>query len=148
MMCAYFFNLTVKNIFLKATDFHQGHLSLQFFICETKIKHPFLCHKHIYNFLYYGHYKNTLEFISNGKVNVYHSFLLSSILCMCFPGGSDGKESACNVGDPGLIPGSGRSPGERNGYPLQNSSLENAMDRGAWWTTVHGVTKSQTQLSN
>ena len=67
---------------------------------------------------------------------------------MCFPGGSDGKESACNVGDPGLIPGSGRSPGERNGYPLQNSSLENAMDRGAWWTTIHGVTKSQTQLSD
>ena len=55
MMCAYFFNLAVKNIFLKATDFHQDHLSLQFFVCETKIKHPFLCHKHVYNFLYRGH---------------------------------------------------------------------------------------------
>ena len=144
MTCAYFFNLTVKNIFLKATDFHQGHLSLQFCVCETKIKHTFLCHKHVYNFLYHGHYKDTLEFIPNGKMNVYHSFLLSSILCMCFPGGSDGKESACNVGDPGLIPRSGRSPGERNGYPLQYSSLENAMDRGAWWTTIHGVPKIQT----
>ena len=48
-----------------------------------------------------------------------------------FPGGSDGKESACNVGDPDSIPGSGRSPGERNGNPLQYSSLENSMDRGA-----------------
>ena len=50
-----------------------------------------------------------------------------------FPDTSDGKESACNVGDLGLIPGSGRSPGERNGNPLQYSCLENSMDRGAWW---------------
>ena len=49
-----------------------------------------------------------------------------------FPGGSDGKASACNAGDPGLIPGSGRSPGEGNGNPLQDSCLENSMDRGAW----------------
>ena len=49
-----------------------------------------------------------------------------------FPDGSDGKESTCNAGDPGSIPGSGRSPGERNGYPLQYSCLENSMDRGAW----------------
>ena len=57
------------------------------------------------------------------------------------------KESACNVGDPGSIPGSGRFPGEGNGNPLQYSCLENTMDRGAWWATVHGVTKSWTQLS-
>ena len=57
-------------------------------------------------------------------------------------GGSDGKESACNAGDTGLIPG--RSPGEVNGYPLQYSCLENPMDRGAWQATVHGVTKSWT----
>ena len=50
---------------------------------------------------------------------------------MGFPGGLDGKESACNTGDPGLIPGSGRSPGEGNGYPFQCSHLENSMDRGA-----------------
>ena len=65
-----------------------------------------------------------------------------------FPSGSDGKESACNVGEPGSIPGSGRSPGEGNGYPLQYSCLGNPMDRGAWWATVHRVTKSQTGLSN
>ena len=66
---------------------------------------------------------------------------------MDFPGGSDDKESACNIGDPGSIPGSGRSPGERNGYPLQYSCLENPMDGGAWWALVHGVTKSWTQLN-
>ena len=59
-----------------------------------------------------------------------------------FPGGSDGKESVCNIGDLGSIPGSGRSPGEGNGYPLQCSCLENSMHRGAWRTTVHGVTES------
>ena len=57
------------------------------------------------------------------------------------PGGSDGKASACNAGDPGLIPGLGRSPGEGNGNPLQYSCLANPTDRGAWWVTVHGVTK-------
>ena len=67
---------------------------------------------------------------------------------MGFPGGSDGKESTCKVGDMGSIPGLGKSPGERNGYPLQCSCLENPMDRGAWQATVHGVAKSQTQLSN
>ena len=59
-----------------------------------------------------------------------------------FPGGSDGKEPACNVGDPGSIPGSGRSPGEGNGNKLQYSCLENPMDRESWWATVHGVAKS------
>ena len=58
-----------------------------------------------------------------------------------FPGGSDGKVSACNMRDPGSMPGSGRSPGEGNGNPLQWSCLKNSMDRGAWWATVHGVTK-------
>ena len=58
-----------------------------------------------------------------------------------FPGGSDGKASAYNVGDLGLIPGLGRSPGEENGNPLQYSYLENPMERGAWWVTVHGVTR-------
>ena len=55
-----------------------------------------------------------------------------------------GKESACSAGDAGSIPGSGRSPGEGNGFPLQYSCLENSMDRGAWRTTVHGVAKSWT----
>ena len=52
-----------------------------------------------------------------------------------FPGGTDGKESACNVADQGSIPGLGKSPGEGNGYPLQYSGLENSMDREAWWAT-------------
>ena len=61
-----------------------------------------------------------------------------------FPGGSDGKASVYNAGDPGSIPGSGRFPGEGNGNPLQYYYLENPMDRGAWQATVHGVTKSWT----
>ena len=65
----------------------------------------------------------------------------------CFSCGSDGKESACNAGDLGLIPGSGRFPGEGNGNPLQYPCLENFIDRGTWQTTVHGVAKSWIQLS-
>ena len=67
---------------------------------------------------------------------------------MGFPGGSEGKASACNAGDLGSIPGSGRPPGEGNDNPLQYSCLENPMDGGAWWATVHGVTKSRTRLSD
>ena len=63
---------------------------------------------------------------------------------MGFPSGSDGKESACNAGDLGSIPGSGRSPGVGNGNPLQYSCLENPVDKGHWWATVHGVAKSWT----
>ena len=65
-----------------------------------------------------------------------------------FPGGSDGKASVCNAGDPGLIPGLGRSPGEGNGSPLQYSCLENRMDGGVWQAIVHWVAKSWTRLSN
>ena len=65
-----------------------------------------------------------------------------------FPGNSDSKESAYNAAEPGSIPGSGRSPGEGNGNPLPYSCLENSLDRGAWWATVHRVTKSQTGLSD
>ena len=65
---------------------------------------------------------------------------------MDFPGGSDSQESACNVGDLGLIPGSGRSSGEEHDNPLQYSCLENPMHRGAWWATVHRVAESWTQL--
>ena len=63
-----------------------------------------------------------------------------------FPGGSEVKVSACNAGHLSSIPGSGRSPGEGNGNPLQYSCLENPMDGGAWWTTVPGATKSRTRL--
>ena len=65
---------------------------------------------------------------------------------MGFPGGSDWKESACNVGDPGSVPGLGRSPGEGKNYPLQYYCLENSMERGAWWATVHGVAKREMQI--
>ena len=65
-----------------------------------------------------------------------------------FPHSSVGKESACNAGDLGWIPGSGRSPGEGNGNPLQYSCLENPMDRGAWWATAHGVARSWTRLND
>ena len=67
---------------------------------------------------------------------------------MEFPGGSDGKESTCDTGDPGSIPGSGGSPREGNDNSFQCSWLENPMDRGAWQATVHGVMKSQTQLND
>ena len=69
-------------------------------------------------------------------------------LLLRLSGGSDGKASAYNVGDLGSIPGLGRSPGEGNGNPLQYSCLENPMDRGAWWATVRGVTKSWIRLSD
>ena len=65
-----------------------------------------------------------------------------------FPGGSDGKESACNAGDQGSVPGLGRSPGGGNGNPLQYSCLEDSMDRGAWRAIVCGVAESQTWSSN
>ena len=67
---------------------------------------------------------------------------------MGFPGASDGKASAHNVGDLRLLPGPGRSPGEGNGNPLHYSCLENSMDGGAWWATVHGVAKSWIRLSD
>ena len=70
------------------------------------------------------------------KVNVY-------TILWVFPSSSDDKASACNAGDLGLIPKLDRSPGEVNGNPLQNSCLENSMDRGALWLTVHEVTKNQ-----
>ena len=69
-------------------------------------------------------------------------------LCYGFSGGSDGKESDYNVGDPSSVPGMGRSPGEGNGNPLQYSCPDNSMGRGTWWATVHGVTKNQTQLNH
>ena len=70
------------------------------------------------------------------------------LIIVTFPGGSEVKASACNEGDPGSIPGSGRSPGEGNGNPLQYFCLENSMDRGAQWATLHRVAKSRTRLSD
>ena len=73
-----------------------------------------------------------------------HWYLDSLAYIWDFPGGSDGKEYACNAGDPGLIPGSGRSPREGNSSPVQYSCLGNPMDRGVWQATVHEVAKSWT----
>ena len=81
---------------------------------------------------------NTLIFQGVLLKNIYmhiHAYI-------CFPGSSEVKASASNAGDPGSIPGSGRSPGEGNGNPVQYSCLENPMDWGAWWAAVHGVTES------
>ena len=78
-------------------------------------------------------------FIKNFKIWIPHK---------TFPGGSDSKETACNMGDLSLIPGLGRPPGERHGYSLQYSCLENSMDKGDWQATVHGIAKSWTQLSD
>ena len=69
-------------------------------------------------------------------------------LLLGFPGGSEGKESACNAVELDLIPGLERSPGKRNGNALQYSWLENSIDRGTWQAIVHGGTKSRTQLSS
>ena len=69
------------------------------------------------------------------------TILSLSFLITGFSGGSIGKESACNTGDPGSVPGLGRSPGEGNGNLLQYSCLENSMERGAWWATIHGISK-------
>ena len=69
--------------------------------------------------------------------------MLSCIFFLGFPGGSDGKASACNAGNLGSIPGLGRSPGEGNGNPFQYSCLENSMDRGAWQVKVYGIAKSR-----
>ena len=79
------------------------------------------------------------------NIDVYFKVVADTEL-LCVTGDSDSKESACNAGDLGLIPGSGRSPGDENGYPLQYSCLENSMGRGAWWAPAHGVPKSQTRL--
>ena len=74
--------------------------------------------------------------------------LIISSLSFGFPGGSEVKASAYNAGDPGSIPGLGRSPGEGNDNPLQYSCLENPMEGGAWWATVHRVPKSRTQFED
>ena len=93
-----------------------------------------------------------LSMLNNELLNLYHAYLVHlikffKVLCGR-PSSSVGKESAYNVGDWGLFPGSRRSPGEGNGNPLQYSCLEKSMDRGAWQDTVHGITKSRTQLCN
>ena len=82
------------------------------------------------------------------KLGEMETILRASPQILGFPGGSEVKVSACNAGDLGSIPGPGGSPGEGNGNPLQYSCLDNPMDGGAQWATVHGVAKSWTRLSH
>ena len=85
-----------------------------------------------------------LESSCSGVYDTLYLFTDKQQSILGFSGGSDGKASTCNAGDPGLISGPGRSLGESNGYPVQYSCPENPMDRGAWWATVHGVAESDT----
>ena len=85
--------------------------------------------------------------INSSALSLLYGSGLTSII-LGFPGGSEGKESACNAGDLGSIPGLGRSPGGGHGNSLHYSCLENPMDREAWWAIVHGVAKSQTRLND
>ena len=110
-----------------------------------------ICHLtfSLVNFLLiFGSFLNGLFFLSLSFKSFVYMCIYMYIYTHIFQWLSD-KESACNAGatgDTGSIPGSGRSPGERHGNPLHCSCLENALYRGAWWATVHGVAKSQTQL--
>ena len=106
-------------------------------ILTTFIQHCIRSHSHT------NDRSRNNESIQNGKEEV--KLLLYAT---GFPGGLEGEASACNAGDPGSIPWLGRSPEGGNGNPLQYSRLDNSMDREAWWATVHGITKSQTQLSD
>ena len=92
------------------------------------------------------HKKNRFHFRRSSSVTL--NLWTTDSMIMGLSGGSDGKASVHNVGDPGLVPELGRSPGEGNCNPLQYSCLENPMEAGAWQATVYGVTKSQTWLSN
>ena len=85
-------------------------------------------------------------YMSNNPIITIQTTITVVICTREFPGSSDGKESAYSAGDLGLFPGSGRSPGEGNGNPLQYACLENSKDRGAWWATAHGVTENRTRL--
>ena len=91
---------------------------------------------------------NPLSVVWFAIIVFHYENCLFTLFIVSFPGDSDGKASAYNAGDPGSSPGLGRSPGEGNGNPLQYPCLENLMDRGAWWAAVHGVAKSQAQLSD
>ena len=98
----------------------------------------------------YGSQKGTLSAVflvlAPGSIHTQFFYYLVPPIAGGFPGGSEGKESSCNSGDLGWIPGLKRSPGEGNGNPLQYSYLENPMDGGAWQAIVHGVAKSLTPL--
>ena len=117
----------------------------------TESKRLFYTSVSLFLFCIYGYHEHLSKFhiymlvYCNGYCSCY--FLMRTSACQGFPGGSDGKESACNAGDPGNVPGSGRSPGEGKGYSLLYFCLENLTDREVWWATVHGVWKSWTNTT-
>ena len=118
--------------------------------CDGVIKGRF-CHDpgpHSSRLLSQIHSPEVCPLLVLGCLYLEGKLLTRSLALLEFPGGSESKASTCNVGDLGSIPGSGRSPGEGNGNPLQYSCLENSMDRGAWWAPVHGVAKSRPCLSD
>ena len=148
------------------------HLLLQrTFLTQGLNLHLQHCRQSLYCLSYQGIYSIYNIYVYNiVKITIYNIYTLYIVSTECIlfdtkcsrnpvyevthssriwniPGGSDSKEPTCNVGDPGLIPGSGRSPGEGNGNPLQYSCLENPMDREAWRATIHGVAKNWTWLS-
>ena len=99
--------------------------------------------KDIKLFIYYLHLPiRVVHILGLDHIQCIHHYVYVDI-----PHSLDGRATACNSGDLGSIPGLGRPPGEGNGNPLQYSCLGNTMDRGVWWTVVHGVAKSQTRLS-
>ena len=124
---------------------HKGRKNIEERISEVKINLFFLVLMYLSdNFLL----NNTTNNIFN-YVSIYYILIYACVfLYMGFPGGSAVRNLPANSGDAGSIPGSGRSPGEGNGKLLQYSCLENSMDREAWQATVHGVSKSQTRLSD
>ena len=90
---------------------------------------------------------SNISHVSLSVINIYLYICIPVYVHLGFPGGSEGKEHACNAGDPGSIPVSRRSPGGWNGHPLQYSCLENSVGRGAGRAAVHGFVKSQTRLT-
>ena len=125
--------------FPKPSKTFQTLVSLQIFPpLSIRSSLPHLPHILLFNAVQMSFLLRNSPHIPWAKISIYSDF----------PGGSDGKESACNARDPGLTPGLERSPGEGHTNPLQYSCLENPMDRGAWQAIVHRVAQSQTQLSD
>jgi len=145
--CA-FFQLTLRSLYIinkSCTLPLFAFFSIQppfifFFFAPQQSFLPCFSLSHVLFAHYFFHFSSSLSSL----FFLYFELLLPNSLG--FPGGSVGKESACSAGDPGSTLGSGSFPGEGHGNLVQCSCLDNSMDRGAWWATVHGVTKSQTRL--
>ena len=124
-------------------------------LCTPHLPYPFICQWTLRLLPYLGYCKFIhSEYWSTYLFKLVFLFSLDKYLrgslvgsydsiWQFFPHSSVSKDSACSAGDPGLIPGSGRSPGEGNSNPIQYPQLENLMDEGTWWATVHGVAKNQ-----